>query len=79
MCLAKGNISIPQKTPAIHWGLEKRKKSPKGYDNGIWGLGRLRKGKVGLFMNFVDFQFLKCISLVGGLKGILVRVSVVKE
>lgn len=31
-----------------------------------------------LSVNFVDFQFLKCISLVGGLKGLLVRVSVVK-
>lgn len=30
-------------------------------------------------MNFVDFQLLKCISLVGGLKGLLVRVSIVKR
>lgn len=33
---------------------------------------------MGLIVNSVDFQFLKYISLVGGLKGLLVRVLVVK-
>lgn len=37
------------------------------------------RGEVGLFADFVDFQFLKCIPLVGGLKGLLGRVSVVKR
>lgn len=33
---------------------------------------------MGLFADFVDFQFLKCIPLVGGLKGLLGSVSCLK-
>lgn len=70
--------NITQKAPAIYRGPQKGKQSPRGCDNGIWGLAGLRRGEVGFSVNFVDFQFLKRISLVGGLKGFLVRVSIAK-
>lgn len=78
MSLRLEEIQIPLKSPCNPSRPTERKKSPKGYDNGIWGLLGGERGRVELFVNFVDFQFLKFISLVGGLKGLLVRVSDVK-
>jgi hypothetical protein len=75
----RANINITQKRFC-----KSLKPTERGnHSVGMWqwdlGLAGFRRERVGLFVDFVDFQFLKCIPLVGGLTGLLVRVSIVKR